>query len=66
VLANADELGAGYVVTPIELPDDLPVTTRPETLPPNWDAGEPTNETLDIGTEWAKSLTTVVLVVPRW
>jgi RES domain-containing protein len=55
VLANADELVADYVVTQIELPDDLPVTTRSiETLPPSWDAGEPADLTRDIGTEWAK------------
>jgi len=58
-------LGADYVITPIKLPDDLPVTMRSiETLPPDWDAGEPTNDTRDIGTEWTKSLATVVLVVP--
>ena len=58
VLANADELGANYVITPIELPDDLAVTALSiETLPPNWDAGEPTNDARDIGTEWAKSRT---------
>jgi hypothetical protein len=65
VLANADELAADYAVTPIELPDDLAVTTRTiETLPTNWDAGEPANDTRDIGTEWAKSLVTVILAVP--
>lgn len=53
------------MITPIELPDDLAVTTRAiETLPPNWEAGEPTNGTRDIGTEWAKNLTAAVLVVP--
>jgi RES domain-containing protein len=28
VLANADELAADYVVTPIQIPDDLAVTHR--------------------------------------
>jgi RES domain-containing protein len=50
VLANADELGADYVITPIELSDDLPVTAL-------------SIDTRDIGTEWAKSRTTVALVV---
>src|SRR5438067_12137821 len=57
VLANAGELGADYLITPIEVPDDLPLTTLSvEALPANWDAGEPTNDTREIGTEWARSL----------
>jgi RES domain-containing protein len=45
VLANADELAGDYVVTPIELPEDLAVTTRSiGTLQPNWDARQPTND----------------------
>jgi len=65
VLANADELATDYAVTPIEQPDDVAATTRTiETLPTNWDAGEPTNDTRDIGMEWAKSLVTVILAVP--
>ena len=37
VLANADELAGDYVITPIELPDDLDYTSRPVgTLPLNW------------------------------
>src|SRR5438045_3640936 len=54
VLANADELAGDYVVTVIEVPEDLSLTARPiETLPPGWDAGPPTNLTRDIGTDWA-------------
>ena len=65
VLANADELGGDYVITPIELPDDLDVTSRSlESLPLKWDATEPTDETRDIGTDWANGLTAAVLVVP--
>jgi RES domain-containing protein len=65
VLANAGELAGEYVVTPIELPDDLGATTLSiETLPSNWDAGQPTDETAEIGTHWANHLTTAVLVVP--
>lgn len=53
------------MVTPIELPDDIDITSMPiEALPPNWDASEPNDQTRDIGTDWAKSLQIAVLVVP--
>jgi len=65
VLANADELAGDYIVTPIEVPGDLTVTTLSiEALPFNWNAGKAINETADIGTDWANSLTSAVLVVP--
>jgi len=65
VLANANELGGAYIVTPIELPDDIGVTSLSiGSLPANWDAAQPITETPDIGTEWAERLETVVLVVP--
>jgi len=65
VLTNADELAGDYVVTPIEVPDDLGSTALSiEALPPNWDAGQSTSDTADVGTDWARSLTTAVLVVP--
>src|SRR5713101_3702706 len=65
ILANADELAGDYIVTPIELPDDLSATTLPiETLPPNWDASLSTHEAAKIGTDWANSLASAVLVVP--
>src|ERR1035437_263659 len=62
ILANADELAGDYGVVPIQLPDDLAVTNRSvETLPLNWNAREPGNDTRDIGTNWANSLETTVL-----
>jgi RES domain-containing protein len=65
VLANADELGGDYVVTPIEVPDDLDVTTLSiEALPPGWNVGKSIAAMADIGTDWANSLTSAVLVVP--
>ncbi len=65
ILANAGELAVDYVVTPIEVPDDLPIVTQPvETLLPGWNAGEPTSETRNVGTEWATSMASAVLVVP--
>src|SRR5207237_5630241 len=35
-----------------------------ETLPPGWDAGQPTNLTRDIGTDWAACAASAVLAVP--
>ena len=65
VLANASELAGDYIVVPIEVPDDLGATTLSvDSLPSNWDAAQAGNDTADIGTEWAKSLETAVLVVP--
>jgi RES domain-containing protein len=62
VLSNANELASDYIVTPIELPDDLPATTVPvEGLPSDWDAAQPQTVTADIGTDWALKLETVVL-----
>ena len=50
---------------PIEVPDDLSVTTLSiETLPWNWDADRSTHDTAKIGTDWANSLASAVLVVP--
>lgn len=65
VLANANELPDDYLVTPIELPDDLAVVTLPiEALPPKWNAAKTVTETADIGTAWAGKLESVILVVP--
>jgi RES domain-containing protein len=65
VLANANELGGDYVVTPIEVPDDLgAISLSLDTLPLGWDAAIANIRTADIGTEWAERLETVVLVVP--
>jgi RES domain-containing protein len=65
VLANADDLADDYVTTRIEIPDGIEVTVIfIADLPPGWDEGEATNATRDIGTNWAKGLTTVVLSVP--
>lgn len=65
VLANANELAGDYAITPIEMPDDLGATTLSiETLLPNWDAGQYTRETADLGTRWANGLASAVLIVP--
>lgn len=65
VLANAEELADDYVVVPIDIPNDVPLTTvSVEMLPPDWDRGEPISYTRDLGTGWAKDLTSAVLAVP--
>jgi RES domain-containing protein len=65
VLANAGELASDYVVTPIEVPDDLAVTMRSvDSLPTGWDSGQPTNASRAIGSNWVNALTSAVLMVP--
>src|SRR6266545_6157615 len=56
ILANANELGGDYLVTPIDVPGDLAATDLSvDDLPSNWNAAQPTSTTADIGTAWAKS-----------
>ena len=65
VLANANELAVNYIVTPIEVPEDLGKTALSvETLPSGWDAVQSITATGDIGTDWANGLMASVLVVP--
>jgi RES domain-containing protein len=65
VLVNADELADDYVVTPIEVPAEIAVAEISiADLSPGWDAHEATNATRDIGTKWAKELSTAILCVP--
>ena len=65
VLANADELADDYAVNPITIPDETKIISLSiADLPVNWDAGEPTEATRDMGTAWAKKLSTAVLAVP--
>ena len=65
VLANAGELAGDYIIIPIEITDELAITTVSiEMLHPDWNRGEPTQQTRNIGTEWVKSLRSAVLVVP--
>ncbi len=65
VLANSGELADDYVATPIEIPDEIAVTVIPvSSLPVGWNVNVPMDATRDMGTNWAKSLTTAVLSVP--
>lgn len=65
ILASAGGLANDYLVTPIEIPDDLATTTlSADSLPAGWNGSEPTRHTRDAGTNWVNSLTSAVLVVP--
>ena len=53
------------VVIEAEIPDGLTVLEQDEaSLPPRWKSSVATKKTKDIGTNWAKNLTTAVLSVP--
>ena len=65
VLVNADELADDYISISIEIPDDLAITSLSVAdLPTGWDSYPSPRATSDIGTGWAKGLTTAVLSVP--
>lgn len=65
ILANADELANDYAVIAITIPEATPMTKLAlQDLPDHWDAGEPPQATRDIGTAWARGLSTSVLSVP--
>ena len=65
VLVNAEELADDYISISIEISDDLPITSLSVAdLPSGWDAYPSIDATRDIGTNWAKGLTTAVLSVP--
>jgi RES domain-containing protein len=65
VLVNAGEFAHDYVITPVEVPDNIKVTWRPvETLPSGWNAAEPTEETRNVGKDWITELQSAVLAVP--
>src|ERR1700678_1193898 len=65
VLANADELAADYVVTLIEIPDEIAITVISlSELPSGWDANEPIGATREIGTKRITASPTAVLSVP--
>jgi RES domain-containing protein len=65
ILANASELASDYAVTPIELPDDVPlITLSAGDLPSGWNAAQPMTETAEIGAAWVQALGSAILVVP--
>jgi RES domain-containing protein len=64
-LANAGELANDYVITTVDIPDDIWMLHRSaDNLPSNWNAPQPVNDTRDLGSKWAQSLVTPVLIVP--
>jgi len=65
VLANADELADDYISISIEIPRDLAIKNMSIVdLPTGWDSNPSIKATREIGTDWAKGLTTAVLSVP--
>jgi RES domain-containing protein len=65
ILASGRELANDYISIPIEVPDDIPRRVLPITeLPQRWNTAEHGNGTRELGTSWADSKETVVLVVP--
>jgi len=64
VLANSDGLAASYVVIPFEILDTDIKRITPADLPQGWNASPPPNFTREIGTEWAQSMSSLILEVP--
>ncbi|MEP7355260.1 MAG: RES domain-containing protein [Acidobacteriota bacterium] len=65
VLANVDELPQDYVSIEIEIPEHLNWTVlEADDMPPDWENTPPSDRTRGMGTTWAASLSTAVLVVP--
>jgi RES domain-containing protein len=65
ILAAGREFANDYISIPIEVPDDLPVRILPiAELPVGWDSPEQGNSTRELGTTWANSTETAILVVP--
>ncbi len=65
VIVNANELADDYVSISIEIPDDVAITSLSVAdLPSGWDSNPSPGATSDIGTDWAKELSTAVLSVP--
>ncbi len=65
ILAGSREFADDYISIPIEVPDDLPcrILTSAE-LPEGWDSAGHGNSTRELGTTWANSMETAILVVP--
>ena len=65
VMANAAELANDYVVTEIDIPQETEIrSVSLDELPAGWDDPEPTDLTRNLGTNWARDLSTAILQVP--
>jgi RES domain-containing protein len=65
VLVNSEELADDYVSIATEIPNDLSMrVVAIADLPTGWNSNPAIDATRDIGTDWAKGLTTAVLSVP--
>lgn len=65
IIAHYGAIASDYQVVAIEIPDGLKVeTVERGDLPDGWPDGSDGSETAELGTNWARSLRTVVLRVP--
>ena len=65
ILAAGHEFANDYIAIPIEIPDDITRRVLSITeLPQGWNSAEHGNSTRELGTTWAHSMETVILVVP--
>jgi RES domain-containing protein len=65
MLVQDDPLRARYVVIPASIPDEVAVErVAPDDLPANWRAIESRSQLQDLGSAWARSLSSAVLAVP--
>jgi RES domain-containing protein len=65
ILANSSRLPTGSIVVEIQIPDSLIVrTVEISELPRGWDDPNPSDDTRDIGTNWAREGATAILSVP--
>lgn len=65
ILAAGRELANDYISIPIEVPDDIRRRILSITdLPEGWNSAEHGESTRELGTAWADSMETAILVVP--
>ncbi len=66
ILVHWAVLPKDFILTPVQIPDHIDVTTVPvATLPSNWnDPGAPLDPTQAIGLDWIESKRSAVLGVP--
>jgi len=65
ILAGSRELARDYISVPIEIPDDFPLRSLSiDDLPENWNSPQHPESTRELGTDWAQSKATAILVVP--
>ena len=65
ILAGSRELANDYISIPIEIPSEIPFRIlSSEELPESWNSAQHPNSTRELGTAWALSKSTAILLVP--